>query len=66
MKEWIVLQEAKEEGREEGRKEGREEEREQIIGSMLKKGKSIEDISDLCGYSVEEIKTIETRLTATV
>ena len=58
MKEWVVLQEAKEEGREEAEFDR--------ISIMLKKGKTAEEIADFCGYSVETVKAVEEKLAATV
>ena len=48
---------AKEEGREEGRKEGYEE----IIKAMLIKGKTIEEISDICDLDLGLVKEIAKR-----
>ena len=44
---------------EEGREEGREQEKTSIIKSMLKKNMKYEDISDVSGKSIDEIKEIE-------
>ena len=60
---------AKEEGREEGRKEGREEGREEgrkegyeeIIKAMLIKGKTMEEISDICDLDLGLVKEIAKR-----
>lgn len=62
MKEWVVLQEAKEEGREEGRVEGREEAEFNRISIMLKKGKTAEEIAEFCGYPVDTVKAVEEKL----
>ncbi len=66
MKEWTVLQDAKDEGIEIGRKEGREEGREEELKSrvryMLEKGKTVEEIVDFCGYPEDVIKKIEKEL----
>ena len=57
--------EGREEGREEGRKEGREEGRkegyEEIIKAMLIKGKTIEEISDICDLDLGLVKEIAKR-----
>ena len=42
----------------ENREEGRQEEQKRVISNMLAKGKSIVEISDLCGYPVEQISKI--------
>ncbi len=66
MKEWVVLQDAKDEGIEIGRKEGREEGREEELKSrvryMLEKRKTVEEIVDFCGYPEDVIKKIEKEL----
>ena len=62
MKEWVVLQEAKEEGRE----EGREKEIFERISIMLKNGRTVREISDFCGYPIETVKAVEEKLTTTV
>ena len=71
MKERIYLQDARdeayEEGREEGRvqgieygkKEGAEAERKKSIEDMLRRGKTVEEIADFCGYSKDYIKQVE-------
>ncbi len=71
MKEWVVIQDARDEGyedglatgREEGRKEGREEGREEAdhetISRMLRSGKTAEEIADFCGYPIEQVKNVE-------
>ncbi len=75
MKEWVVLMDAKDEGREEGLAQGREEglaqgreeglaqgreaECRRLVESMLQKGKSAEEIVELCDYPYELVKSIE-------
>ena len=71
MKERIYLQDARdeayEEGREEGRvqgieygkKEGAEAERKKSIEDMLRRGKTVEEIAEFCGYSKDYVKQIE-------
>ena len=58
-------EEGRKEGREEGRKEGREEGRkegyEEIIKAMLIKGKTIEEISDICDLDLGLVKEIAKR-----
>ena len=58
MKEWVIIQDAKEEGREEGREE--------IIINMFKKHKTAEEIADLCGLQLEEVKNIQNRILSNV
>ncbi len=66
MKEWVVIQDAKDEGREEGIEEGiekgREEGREESIKDMLSRGKTVEEIVDFCNYPYELVKGIEEKL----
>lgn len=47
---------------EEGREEGREEGLIKIVMFNLDKGRTIEDIADFTGESVETIKEIESRI----
>ena len=54
MKERVILQDAREEGREEGRKS--------LIEDMLRRGKTVEEIVDFCGCSVELVKEVEERM----
>lgn len=65
MKEKIVLQDAREEGFEEGVERGIEQGIEQGIRNMLSRGKSVEEIVDFCGYSVELVKKVEESMLAT-
>ncbi|MBR1440838.1 MAG: Rpn family recombination-promoting nuclease/putative transposase [Lachnospiraceae bacterium] len=58
MKEWVVLQDAKDEGRE----EGREEEIRSRVEIMLRKGKTVEEIVDFCEYPYDLVKSIEEEL----
>ncbi len=44
--------------KEESFSDGEEHERARVIASMLSKGKTAEEISDLCGYSIEEISSV--------
>ncbi len=54
MKEWTVIQDARDEGIEEGI--------EQSIEKMLRNGRSVEEIVDFCGYPYELVKKIEDKL----
>ena len=47
--------------REEGRKEGRNS----LIEDMLRRGKTVEEIVDFCGCSVELVKEVEERMLTT-
>lgn len=67
MKERIILQDAREEGFEEGVERGIEQGIEQGIKqgieqgirNMLSRGKSVGEIVDFCGYSIELVKQVE-------
>ena len=59
MKERIILQDARVEGFEEGVERGIEQGIEQGIRNMLSRGKSVEEIADFCGYSIELVKQVE-------
>lgn len=54
MKEWVIIQDAREEG-------GDIRDNERII-DMLRWGKSVEEITDFCGYPLELVKKIEDEL----
>ncbi len=54
MKEWVVIQDARDEGREEAHHE--------VISRMLRSGKTAEEIADFCGYPIEQVKAVETEL----
>ena len=55
MKERIILQDARAEGRAEGG-DIRDAER---IESMLRRGKTVKQIVDFCGYTYEQVKEVE-------
>lgn len=61
-----LLDRIEQRGREEGREEGREKERFSSIERMLKKGKSPEQISDFCGYDLDEVLSVQKELLQTV
>jgi predicted transposase/invertase (TIGR01784 family) len=66
MKEWVVIQDAREEGFEEGIEQGIEQgisirDNEKIC-DMLRRGKSVEEIVDFCDYPYELVKKIEESL----
>ena len=64
MKEWVLLQDAKDEGREEGIEEGEGRAfRKSVIG-MLSRGKTSEEIADFCGYPLEQVREVEHSLLA--
>ncbi len=58
MKEWVVIQDARNDGFEDGMEQGIE----QSIEMMLHNGKSVEEIVDFCGYSYELVKSIEDKM----
>lgn len=62
MKEWVIIQEAKEEGREEGRLEGRAEGKEEIIFHMLQQNKTVEEVAKLCGIPLENVKRVKQKM----
>ncbi len=62
MKERVVIMDAKEEGREEGKALGDM----QKITEMLRRGKTVEEIADFCGYPYEQVKEIEEKLLSPV
>lgn len=45
--------------RTEGKLEGKLEEKMELITRLLQKGKTVEEISDFCGYDLEEVRRIE-------
>ena len=53
-----TMQMFKEEGREEGRAEGREIRDREKITEMLRRGKTVEEIVDFCGYPDEQVRRI--------
>ena len=67
MKEWVVIQDARDEGyedgledgRKEGREDGREEAHFEVISRMLRSGKTAEEIAEFCGYPIEQVKAVE-------
>ncbi len=66
MKEWILLQDARDEGREEGREEGILFADKRRIAEMLRRGKTEEQIVDFCGYPMELVKQVQEDLLQTV
>ena len=48
--------------REEGREEGSKARLVEMIGNMLKKGRTPEEISDVCGIPLDEVKKVEAEL----
>ena len=45
--------------RTEGKLEGKLEEKMELITRLLQKGKTVDEISDFCGYDLEEVRRIE-------
>ena len=62
MKEWVVIQDARDDGFEDGMEQGIEQGIEQSIEMMLHNGRSVEEIVDFCGYSYELVKRIEDKM----
>ena len=62
MKEWVIIQEAKEEGEEIGIPKGRDIERFEAISNMLRNNKTPEQISEFCGYSLEEVRRVQQKM----
>ncbi len=58
MKEWVIIQDAKEEGREEGISI-RDNEK---ITDMLRRGKTVEEIVDFCNYPYDLVEQINEKL----
>ena len=57
LKEWQILLEQKE--------EGREEEASERISNMLRRGKTVDEIVDFCGYPKEQVEEVEKAMMAT-
>lgn len=60
MEEGLKL--GREEGRKEGREEGAEEKNKEVIINMINKGYGYDDISDITGKTIEEIKEIKEKI----
>ena len=61
LAEWekqVMLDDAREEGLKQGYEEGIKQNIQEIILSLLKKNMSLEDISDITGKTIDEIKEI--------
>lgn len=56
MREWNVINDAVE--------DAKEEVRENDIIDMLRRGKTVEEIVDFCGYSYDQVKKVEENLLA--
>ncbi len=61
MREWNVINDAVEEAVEDAKEEAREND----IIAMLRRGKTVEEIVDFCGYPYEQVKKVEENLLAT-
>ncbi len=59
MKEWVVIQDAREDGFEDGIEQGISLRDSEMISDMLRRGKTVEEIVDFCGYPYELVKKIE-------
>ena len=64
MKERVLLMDAREEGREEGLQTGGDIRDSQRITDMLRRGKTVEEIVDFCGYSRELVESVEREMLA--
>ena len=62
MREENVLRTAREDGLKEGIEQGIQEEKIQSIRKMLQRGDTYEDISEITGKTIEEIKEIESSM----
>ena len=60
MKEWVIIQDARDEGYEDGQKS----ESVRVITNMLRSGKTAEEVAELCGYTVEQVREVEESLLA--
>ena len=59
LRERVLLGEAREEGREEGIKEGGDIRDNERISNMLRRGKTVDEIVDFCGYPKEQVEKVE-------
>ena len=59
MKEWVVIQDARDEGYEDGLEDGRGEAHFEVISRMLRSGKTAEEIAEFCGYPIEQVKAVK-------
>ncbi len=64
-REVLIREEERAEGRKEGLAQGRALEIKEKITDMLRRGKTVEEIVDFCGYPYEQVKKIEENLLAT-
>ena len=62
MREENVLRTTREDGLKEGIEQGIQEEKIQSIRKMLQRGDTYEDISEITGKTIEEIKEIESSM----
>ena len=58
MKERVLLMDAREEGKEEGLQAGGDIRDNQRISDMLRRGKTVDDIVDFCGYSRDLVQKV--------
>ena len=59
LRERVLLGEEREEGREEGIKEGGDIRDNERISNMLRRGKTVDEIVDFCGYPKEQVEKVE-------
>ena len=48
------------------KEEGREEAQSEMIINMIRRGKTVEEIVDFCGYPYEKVKTVADKITTSV
>ena len=58
MKEWVIIQDARDEGIEQGIEQGGDIRDAERIEDMLRRGKTVEEIVDFCNYPYELVKKI--------
>lgn len=63
MKEVVLIQDAIDEGIEIGMEQGIEQGIEQSIEKMLRRGRTVEEIVDFCGYPYEQVKKVADSIT---
>jgi len=57
-----ALEEGKAEGKAEGIAQGKAEERSECIRNMLNSGKTPEQISEFCGYPIQEVMEVKSKI----
>ena len=57
------IEQGRKQGIEQGREQGREQGIEQSIEKMLRRGRTVEEIVDFCGYPYEQVKKVADSIT---